>query len=80
MRIIGNIPHTKYHISVFEWNDKTIIKLEAGPMEQVYKFSTEIIRGVEGAVKILTPAFYDKIHDRFNQMFLDMQEAAKTIE
>ncbi len=80
MRIIGNIPHEKYHISVYEWNDKIIIKLEAGPMEQVYKFSTDIIKGVEGAVKILTPTFYDKIHDRFNQMFLDMQAAAKEIE
>ena len=77
MRIIGNIPHPTFHISVYEWNGKTIIKLEAGPMEQVYKFSTDVIRGVEGSVKILSPEFYDKIHDRFNQMFLDMEEATK---
>lgn len=79
MRIIGNIPHAKFHISVYEWNEKTIIKLEAGPMEQVYKFPIQKIQGVEGAQQILTDQFLEKIYNRFNDMFLDMKVAGDQI-
>ena len=77
MRTIGTIPHEKFHITVFEWSGKTIIKLEAGPMEQIYKFSSDQVVGIEGANKILNATFLKKIHARFNQMFLDMQESLK---
>ncbi len=76
MRQIGIIPHEKFYISVYEWNEKTIVKLEAGPMEQVYKYPKALIVGVEGAKKTLTPEFLQKVYDRFTAMFLDMKEVS----
>ena len=79
MRIIGDIPHPKFVITVYEWNEKTIIKLEAGPMEQTYKLPSEQIRGVEGAKKLLNDDFLKNVYSRFEQMFMDMQAAAKKV-
>ncbi len=79
MRVIGDIPHPKFVITVFEWNEKTIIKLEAGPMEQTYKLPSEHVRGVEGAKKLLNEEFLKSIYSRFEQMFMDMQEAVKKV-
>lgn len=43
MRIIGNIQHPDIRITVFHMNNKFIVKMEAGPMEQVFKFDQENI-------------------------------------
>ena len=39
MRIIGNIEHPFYKISVFKSGEKTIIQIEDGQFEQLYKFN-----------------------------------------
>jgi hypothetical protein len=38
MRILGQIPHPDLLISVFKSGNKFILKFEAGPFEQSYKF------------------------------------------
>ncbi len=42
MRIVGNIPHPTWKITIFHWNSKYSIKLENGPYEQIYKFRDEV--------------------------------------
>ena len=39
MRIVKEIPHSKFKISVFSWNDKYILKIELDNFEQGFKFS-----------------------------------------
>jgi hypothetical protein len=75
MRIIATIPHPSLRISVFHMNDKYIVKLEAGPMEQAFKFGEGEVKGVEHIEKILDAAFLQKALDRFNDMFLSLKEA-----
>jgi len=53
MRVVANIPHPSIGITVFSMNDKFIVKLEAGPMEQSFKFSSEEVKGIEDIKKIL---------------------------
>lgn len=77
MRIVGHIPHPSIHISVFMMNEKYIVKLEAGPMEQVYKLEKEQAKGMDDVQKFLSREFLAKALERFNQMFLDMQEELK---
>ena len=52
MRIIETIPHPQLRISIFSMNDKYLVKIEAGPYEQVYKVDQMEIEGLN-ALKAL---------------------------
>lgn len=75
MRIIATIPHPKISISIFSMNEKYIVKFEAGPMEQAFKFYHEEVEGVEGLKKIIDEEFLQKVMERFNEMFLSLKSA-----
>ncbi len=75
MRIIDTIPHPSISISIFQMNDKYIVKFEAGPMEQAFKFFTEDVKSVERLKMIIDEAFIEKIRVRFNDMFIQLKEA-----
>jgi hypothetical protein len=74
MRIIDSIPHQSMTISIFQMNDKYQVKFEAGPMEQIFKFNVEEVRGVENLKKLITEDFIEKTRLRFNDMFLSMKD------
>lgn len=75
MRILGHIPHPSITITVFSMNDKHLVKFEAGPMEQVFKFSNSI--GMDQLTKIIDDQFMSEITNRFNEMFLQLKRATK---
>jgi hypothetical protein len=75
MRIIDSIPHPSISISIFQMNDKYIVKFEAGPMEQAFKFYTEDVKSVERLKSMINEAFIEKVRARFNEMFLQLKEA-----
>ena len=75
MRIIGNIPHPDIRITIFSMNEKYVIKLEAGPMEQVYKVAQNEVEGMEGIKNMVDEAFLSKAMERFNDMFLSLKSA-----
>lgn len=75
MRIIDSIPHPSISISIFQMNDKYIVKFEAGPMEQAFKYYTEDVKSLEQLKKIVNDEFINKVHLRFKEMFAQMKEA-----
>jgi hypothetical protein len=75
MRIIDSIPHPSISISIFQMNDKYIVKFEAGPMEQAFKFYTEDVKSVDGLKKLINDSFIETVRLRFNEMFMQMKEA-----
>ncbi len=75
MRVIAHIPHPSITITLFHMNDKFIIKMEAGPMEQVFKISQTEIGGVEEIKKMLDEKFMQAVLVRFNEMYLSLKEA-----
>jgi hypothetical protein len=75
MRIIDSIPHPSISISIFQMNDKYIVKFEAGPMEQAFKFYTEDVKSVERLKEIVNANFIEKVRVRFNEMFMQLKEA-----
>jgi hypothetical protein len=77
MRIIDSIPHPSMNISIFQMNDKYIVKFEAGPMEQAFKFSTEDIKGVGELKQLVNTEFIEKVRARFNDMFLQLKSASE---
>jgi hypothetical protein len=54
-------------------NDKFILKFEAGPMEQSFKFSTQDVKSAENLKTLVTADFIEKVRARFNEMFLQMK-------
>ena len=75
MRIIDSIPHPSISISIFQMNDKFIVKFEAGPMEQAFKFFTEDVKSVDGLKKLINEDFIETVRVRFNEMFMQMKNA-----
>lgn len=73
MRIIDSIPHQSMTISIFQMNDKYMVKFEAGPMEQTFKFLVEDVRTVEQLKEKITSDFIEKVRLRFNDMFLQLK-------
>lgn len=75
MRIIDSIPHPSMSISIFNMNDKYIVKFEAGLMEQSFKFQIEQVKSVENLKKMINADFIETVRLRFNDMFLQMKNA-----
>ena len=73
MRIIDSIPHPSITISIFQMNDKYLVKLEAGPMEQVFKYTIAEVKSVENLKKIINDEFIETCRARFNEMFLQLK-------
>jgi hypothetical protein len=75
MRIIDSIPHESMTISIFKMNDKFMVKFEAGPMEQTFKFHEEDVKGLEGLKTKINPEFIETTRKRFNEMFLQLKNS-----
>ncbi|MGZ3921761.1 MAG: hypothetical protein ACXVC7_15790 [Bacteroidia bacterium] len=74
MRIIDNIPHESMTISIFQMNDKYMVKFEAGPMEQIFKFSVTEMKNVENLKMKMNTEFIETTRKRFNDMFMQMRD------
>lgn len=77
MRVLVHIPHPKFKVTLFDWNEKYVVKIEAGPMEQTYKFGHEEVKNTEALKNLLDDVFYQEVYDRFTAMFISMQEMKK---
>jgi len=69
MRVVDTIPHPSMSIQIFIWNNKYIVKFEAGPMEQHFKFHIEDVPSLEHLKKIINHDFIEKVRQRFNDMY-----------
>ena len=75
MRIVDNIPHPSLTISIFQMNDKFLVKFEAGAMmEQTFKFYTEDVKNLDNLKTLINEAFIEKVRIRFNEMYLQLKE------
>lgn len=69
MRLIAQIPHPRLLISIFKSDLKFILKLEAGPFEQVYKFmESDKICDANSIQALITQDFLQDVFTIFDQM------------
>ncbi len=74
MRLLGQIPHPDYLISVFKSNNKIILKFEIGPFEQTYKFlETELIHDANSVSKLIDEGILQSVKNIFDQMNTNYQ-------
>ncbi|TDO24043.1 hypothetical protein [Pedobacter duraquae] len=82
MRIIAELPHPECKISLFNMNQKYIVKFEQGTLEQSYKISELDLTGggANEVFQILDDAFISTVIDRFKTMRSDFSNAIKRQE
>jgi len=77
MRVIAELPHPECKITLFNMNQKYIVKFEQGTLEQSYKLSELDLTG-GGANEIfamLDEAFIATVIERFKGMRTDFSAA-----
>ena len=76
MRVVAELPHPEFKITIFSMNQKFIIKAEKGTLEQSYKIpDMDLTDGINSVFEILDEAFLNKIAARFIDMGKDFKEA-----
>lgn len=68
MRTLETIPHPNMLISIMYMNEKFILKFEAGPYEQIYKFTKDMAPDVEAVKKVCDTNFIEEVQNSFNEM------------
>jgi hypothetical protein len=76
MRIIGEIPHAELKITVFKNDGRISVKVEAGLLEQHYKFrADDALQTFEDAQRLLDSAWLRSTEAAMRQMYAARQTA-----
>ena len=76
MRVIAELPHPEFKISIFSMNSKFIIKIERGILEQTYKVAEmDLTDGVNSVFEVLDEEFLKTVAARFAEMGKDFRDA-----
>jgi fructose-bisphosphate aldolase class 1 len=76
MRVIAEIPHADFKVSILNMNNKFIIKIEQGALEQIYKIpDMDLTDGVNSVFELLDEDFYKTVGARFADMRKDFKDA-----
>jgi hypothetical protein len=79
MRVVAEIPHPQFKISIFSWNAKYIIKIELSSFEQVFKIKETEIGGLDDVLKLVNEPFLEGVMKNFLSMRTSFHESYKTL-
>ena len=68
MRVVTEIAHPEIKITIFHWNNRYLIKLEAGFFEQTFKIQEYDVNSEDEVIKLIDDQFIKSAIERFNQM------------
>lgn len=72
MRLVKNIPHPAFKISLFSLSEKYLLQIEYGPYIQGFKIDqSELKEGTEGIERFVKNEEMLKCLERFKSMNLD---------
>jgi hypothetical protein len=75
MRVVKEIPHPDYKITLFAWNNRYIIKIEQGYLEQTFKIDQFEVAGDPDVEKLVDATFIKETLERFQQMTNSLRQA-----
>ena len=74
MRIIAELPHPEFKISILNMNHKFIVKIEQGNFEQTYKIAeADLLDGVNSVFELLDEELLKNVATRFAEMRADFK-------
>lgn len=79
MRIIAEHPHPRFKITLFDWNNRYLIKIEYGYLEQTYKIDRFDI-SEKDVPKMLDDTFLKQVEERFSAMYQSLHAALQRAE
>lgn len=79
MRIIGEIPNPHCKITLYSWNNRYLIKLEQGFLEQTYKIDQFELSGENDLQKIVNTEFINDAITRFEAMATSLQRSLESL-
>lgn len=79
MRIIGEIPHPDCRITLFHWNNRYIIKLEKGYLEQTFKIDQFDLSSENDLRILVNEEFIREAMNRFEAMDLSLQKPLQNL-
>jgi predicted secreted protein len=79
MRVVGEIAHPELKITIFHWNNRYLIKLEAGLFEQTFKIHEYDVASEEEAKKLVDATFIESAIQRFNEMAQSLHRSMENI-
>jgi CRISPR/Cas system-associated endonuclease Cas1 len=79
MRVVGEIAHPEVKITIFHWNNRYLIKLEAGPFEQTYKIQEYDLSSEEEVKKVVSEEFIQQSMIRFQEMAKSLHQAMEPL-
>lgn len=77
MRVVGEIPHPECKITIFAWNNRYLIKLEQGLLEQTFKVNEYDVAGEAELYRIVDEAFLEEAMQRFAGMSESLRQATQ---
>lgn len=75
MRIVQEIVHPDCRISIFAWNNRYLIKLEQGLMEQTFKIDQFDVTSEADIPLLIDEEFIQQALKRFEEMGQSLHEA-----
>lgn len=79
MRIIGEIPHPQCKITLFHWNNRYLIKLEKGYLEQTFKVDQFELTQEDDLNKMVNEIFIQEALVRFKSMEESLMRCLKEL-
>nr|WP_293841891.1 hypothetical protein [uncultured Arsenicibacter sp.] len=77
MRYIKDIPDPRFKVGLYAWNNKYIVRIEAGMLEQTYKISEMDITEPDDVPAMLDQSFLDQVAAQFDTMQAAWSAAAE---
>ena len=75
MRLIKEIPHDRYKIQLFNYNQKYIVKIELAQFEQSFKIGETDVNGLQDVENMITDELMSNCLKRFIEMRTDWENA-----
>lgn len=77
MRLVKEVPHQRYKIQIFSYNEKYMVKIELGDYEQTYKIGATNVDGLEDVENMITETLLSSALKRFVEMRADWENCFK---
>ncbi len=75
MRIVGEVSHPECKITLLNWNNRYLVKLEKGLLEQTYKISQFELAGEADLYQVVNEAFIRNALRQFDVMEANWNQA-----
>jgi hypothetical protein len=79
MRVVKEFSKQDIRISIFNWNNKYILKFEFGPMEQTYKIPEMDVLEEKDLEGFCEGSFFEEIISRFKEMGQSFQKQIQNL-